>query len=278
MSEPPKLNLLVAYPYMKKDVVRVIHENINNVRFLLDSGAFTAWKAGKKIGLDDYCKFIEALPFKPWRYFTLDVVGDPAATAKNYEQMLARGLTPIPIFTRGEDPKMLDEYYKTSDVVGIGGLVKTDKNKGFVKGIMRLAAGRKIHLLGFTNMKFVRALKPYMADSSSWQSARMYGSLCVYFGGGDLHQVRKEKFFTDPIDRKLMVAVEQLGFNPYDVRLKKSWIGMGSKIARITGASWIKLSLEAKEKIGTHLFLACGNPTDITVLFEEFNRLTKGYA
>lgn len=258
---------------MKKDVVEVIRTNETQIRFLLDSGAFTAWKAGKTINLDEYCKFIESLPFKPWRYFTLDVVGDPAATLKNYETMLRRGFNPVPIFTRGEDPLVLEDYYKTSDVVGIGGLVKTEKNKGFVKGIMKRAAGRRVHLLGFTNMNFIRALKPYMADSSSWQSAQMYGSVCVYFGNGDLHQVRKEKFFKFPIEPKIHDSVQALGFDPYLVRRKESWTGGKSTIQRITGASWIKLSIDALEKIGTHLFLATGSARDVGLLVEELQRI-----
>jgi len=129
------LNLLVAFPYMKPEVVEQIRK-LRHARILVDSGAFTAWKAGKSVDLDEYCRFIEALGDLPWRYFMLDVVGDPAATMKNYEIMLNRGFNPIPIFTRGEDPSVLEDYYKTSDVVGVGGLVGTRGNRGFVKGIM----------------------------------------------------------------------------------------------------------------------------------------------
>jgi len=46
----------------------------------------------------------------------------------------------VPIFTRGEDPSVLDDYYKTSDVVGIGGLVGTQGNKGFVHPNSRMLA------------------------------------------------------------------------------------------------------------------------------------------
>ena len=41
----PKLNILVAYPYADKGTVGFIKKNEKDIRFLLDSGAFTAWKA-----------------------------------------------------------------------------------------------------------------------------------------------------------------------------------------------------------------------------------------
>ena len=58
---------------------------------LIDSGAFTAWKANESISLDDYCRFIEKLPVTPWGYFQLDVVGDPDGTIRNYDEMRRRG-------------------------------------------------------------------------------------------------------------------------------------------------------------------------------------------
>ena len=81
-TNTPRLNFLVAYPYCKPDVFEVLKNQTLPYRFLLDSGAFTAHNAGKVITLDDYCRFIEAMPIKPWRYFQLDVVGDPDKTAR----------------------------------------------------------------------------------------------------------------------------------------------------------------------------------------------------
>ena len=80
-----RLNILVAYPYMNPQVIESLRRCGSWLRFTLDSGAFTAWKAGKPIELDDYCRFLEQLPIKPWRYFTLDVIGNPDGTLKNYE-------------------------------------------------------------------------------------------------------------------------------------------------------------------------------------------------
>lgn len=115
-TNTPRLNFLVAYPYCKPDVFEVLKNQTLPYRFLLDSGAFTAHNAGKVITLDDYCRFIETMPIKPWRYFQLDVVGDPEKTARNYEKMLERGFTPVPVFTHNESLSRLDQLYETSDL------------------------------------------------------------------------------------------------------------------------------------------------------------------
>ena len=157
-----KLNILVAYPYMKSGVINILHENSEKIDFLLDSGAFTAWKAGQSINVIDYINFIKSLPFTPWRFFNLDVIGDAKASDINHRAMMEHGLNPIPIFTRGDDISSIDEMYRHSDIVGIGGLVGTSGNKGFVKSVMKVVGDRKCHWLGFNAKEFIAHYKPYM--------------------------------------------------------------------------------------------------------------------
>jgi len=248
-----KLNVLIAYPYMKNKI-KNLTENYARLNFLLDSGAFTAWKAGTKINLDEYCNFIESLPFKPWNYFTLDVIGDPAATMNNYQTMLNRGFKPIPIFTRGESIDVLDEYYKTSDIVGIGGLVGTQNNKGFVKGIMHHVKDRKVHWLGFTNIDFIKYYKPYMCDSSSWNSGFQYGQVRFYIGGGKFVRINRKNI----LDVKIKEVLSRQNIDLLDSRKDRAWRNSGSKTFLDTCAanSAIRLSVDIKKTFGTHLFNA----------------------
>lgn len=81
-DDAQRANVLVAFPYWQDEIARLMQAHPDTFRLLIDSGAFTAWKAGKSIALDDYCRFLEALPAAPWRYFTLDVIGNPDATDK----------------------------------------------------------------------------------------------------------------------------------------------------------------------------------------------------
>lgn len=257
---------------MKSDVINILNQNKESVRFLLDSGAFTAWKSGKQIDLDSYCRFIESLPFKPWRYFNLDVIGDAHASFINYEKMLSRGLKPIPIFTRGEDIKMLDKYYETSDVVGIGGLVGTPGNKGFVKGIMSKVGDRKVHWLGFNPQAFIAHYKPYMCDSSSWSSAVRFASCKLYDKNGSWHHVTKKSFMTKPADVILSIL------NKYQIdpkRLSKSaeWknSGKGSyALEELTYKSWTRYQLDLKSNLDVNFFLACANSWQIKLMSNAF--------
>lgn len=261
-----KLNLLVAYPYMQGQH-QVLQENADILRLLVDSGAFTAWKAGKEIELDDYCRFIETLPVKPWRYFTLDVVGDPHGTLRNYETLLKRGFKPVPIFTRGEDPSVLEDYYKTSDVVGIGGLVGTQGNRGFVRGIMRHVGDRKVHWLGFTVFDFVKHYRPYMCDSSSWTSGSRFGTFDLYMGRGRMIKVTKAKMAEKP-SQQILDRVRYYGLDPAGLGIKDNWHG-GRTYNRILGGySHVHLSHEIGLNLGTKQFLASTTALETSILFD----------
>ena len=127
-----KVNILVAYPYCNNRVATLLEKYQSKVRILIDSGAFTSWSKGKAITVDEYCSFIRNLPFKPWKYFMLDGIGDSEKTFLQYNQMLDKGFSPIPIFTQGEKIERIDKYYETSDVLGIGSLVGTKGNLDYV--------------------------------------------------------------------------------------------------------------------------------------------------
>jgi len=265
-----KLNILVAYPYMKKAVINELAQIQDSTRFVLDSGAFTAWKAGKPIQLDDYCRFLDSLPVKPWRYFTLDVIGDPHGSMKNYETMISRGYKPVPIFTRGEDPSVLDDYYKTSDVVGIGGLVGTKQNKGFVNGIMKHVGKRKVHWLGFTSADYLKYYKPYMCDSSSWSSALIFASLSMYDRGGKFIKASKKDFQSQPSPDVLRL-LRQYEIDPAELAKAENWKNSGSgkyPTEMVAFRSWIKFQRDVEKNIGTKFFMACASEWQIRLANE----------
>lgn len=265
------LNILIAYPYLKKDIAELLKQNEHRVRFLLDSGAFTAWKTGKQITVDEYCRFIEGLPLKPWRYFNLDVIGDGAASFQNYEIMRARGFTPVPIFTRGESVEVLEEYYKTSDVVGIGGLVGTKGNKGFVKGIMRHVCSRKVHWLGFTNFDFLKHFRPYMVDSSSTWGGQMYGQTKVYDGGGRFLPMKRRDFHSRPSEA-VMSAIARMGLNPREFAKEENWRGWHSMSMRVAARSFVGYQRDVDKNLGTKVFCACATKPQVELMIEEWAR------
>lgn len=232
-----------------------LHE-AGQVRLFLDSGAFTAWKSGKPIELDDYCKFIEELPIKPWRYLMLDVIGDPEATMRNYETMLDRGFKPVPIFTRGEDPAIIDKLYETSDIIAIGGLVGTQKNKGFAKGILEHLKGRPAHLLGFTNKTFIKALRPYSCDSSSLQGAARYGQVELFNErDGTWFKMMKTEFNRMP-SKEAIDIIKSYGVNALALAINQNWVGNRSLGRALSFRSHVRASMCYEKLLGVMYFLA----------------------
>lgn len=268
----PRANILIAYPYWSDANVENVRRGGDNIRLLVDSGAFTAWKAGKPIALDDYCRFIEKLPVQPWRYFTLDVIGDAAASMRNYETMLKRGFRPVPIFTRGEHPSVLEDYYKSSDVVGIGGLVGTLKAKGFVNGIMKRVGKRRVHWLGFTSMDYLKFYRPYMCDSSTWESGGRFGTIKLYMGSGRYETIHKERC-QEPLSSDVADRIRSFGIEPTSLRNKDAWHGGVSINRRLCAASALALSLDVQRNLGTLMFNAIAESTRGVPLFlEAFER------
>lgn len=264
-SEQP-LNLLSAYPYLAKGMLDLIAANAGHVRFLLDSGAYTAWKTGKEITLDGYCKFVEELPVTPWRYFTLDVIGDPDATRRNYETMLQRGFKPVPIFTRGEAWSVLDEYYQTSDYVGLGGLLNGDESREwYVDQAIKHSGTRRVHLLGYTEMQRLKQWRPYTCDSSSWLSAERYGTAYIYQGFGRFETWKRTSASKQPPDR-LLERIRQLGFKASDFSTHANWLRGNSLTQFLSAASWVAASLDVGKHLGTKLFLSCSTERSVRQL------------
>jgi hypothetical protein len=265
------LNILIAYPYLKGSTLKTVIEHQHEARLLLDSGAFTAWRAGKTIDIDDYCRFLDTVPVKPWRYFTLDVIGDPAGSMKNYETMLQRGYKPIPIFTRGEDPAVLEDYYKTSDVVGIGGLVGTKGNKGFINGIMQHVGDRKVHWLGFTRLEYLKFYRPYSCDTASWENGAKFAYLSLYVGRGQFIRVNKREFDQKP-SATVIDAIRRLGHDPYLLRRNLNWCGGLTSLPRMLGAaSVVALSADMEKNIGTKYFISVAS--SVGLLFDAATKM-----
>ena len=88
----------------------------NKIRILIDSGAFSVWKLGKRIELSAYCAFLEKNADWIDAYINLDFINpaDPEEAAalsfKNWQGMRERGLAPIPVFHAKEHLKWLIKY------------------------------------------------------------------------------------------------------------------------------------------------------------------------
>lgn len=250
-----QLRILVSYPYLNARFIKRMSECWSELDFFLDCGAFTAWKGGKTITLDEYCSFVESLPFTPPRYMALDVVGDPEATLENYEAMRRRGLDPVPVLTRGETTEALDRYFQTSKLVALGGIAGADAaSYAWTAKMVQHAAGRHTHVLGFTSLDWIKHLRPWSCDSSSWLSAARYGSMIVYLGHGRMKVVKPREL--SKLEPRIAERVRRYGFDPYEVGKKHAGVGNNSLWQTISTYSWLEYAMDQERQIGVRMYLA----------------------
>ena len=135
---------------------------------MADSGAFTAWKQGRALDIDDYIRWLREheIPL----YFNLDVVGDQAATRMNQEYMEAQGMTPIPVFHIGEPWALLREMVSGYPVVGLGGTVgqPTRVKEHWLRQVFTLCPSGQLHALGVAHERLLRQFPLWGADSTWW--------------------------------------------------------------------------------------------------------------
>ena len=284
----PKLNILVAFPYFKQQVIDIIKDlDPNEFRLIVDSGAFTAYNTGRAIDIDEYCKFLKSLP-KDWNYHAvqLDVYGDPEQTYINFLKMKELGFDVMPVFTRGDTLERLEEFYQHTDYIMFGGIVVGGENKNYVKWFCENNKGRKAHWLGFVNTDFIRKYKPESVDSSTVFGTQRFGWLYIATGHGALPTIHKTEFAKRP-PQWVMDGLKKVGCTMNDIRLlgqKEAWTGGSSKYikdkstikahANLIGVkSHVYRAIEVEKHLGTKIYLACGNAEQIKLLTMAFNEL-----
>lgn len=171
------LNILVAFPF-----VGVWHaeneekgNNWTTKATMLDSGAYSAWSAGKYIDMNALCE--EAT--KPcWdEVVALDVIGDAENSMVNSLEMKARGLTVMPVFHFGDPWEILEEYKLQFNRIGLAsghGAPKDQRIKWTAQCFAR-AYPAKFHSFGWVARPILLEFPFVTADSSSWAAGTRFG-------------------------------------------------------------------------------------------------------
>ena len=270
------LNLLMSFPHVTKNDLDALAGIVPaDTRVLYDSGAFTVWTKGITIEVADYCEFLSSTPLKPWRYFTLDAIGDPKQTRRNYEQLRERGLDPVPIVTVGTDP--LDDflyYGQTADVIALGGLLSMGQHPGrwiaHCYERLKEAPSVGVHLLGKTTGQLIARYRPYSVDSSSWDTAGRYGTFSLYVGGGKMLTMRRSDILG--LTSVMKQLIREHAVEPRDLLQSTAWRGGRGETGIASAAAYIKYAADVEDRYGTKLFLAAvGNRAKVIV--ESYKRL-----
>lgn len=263
-------NVLVAYPYATPPVVeRLANLSAMGANVYIDSGAFSAWNAGKVIHLDQYAAWLRSLPFRPTGYFQLDVVGDREATLTNLRKMLDSGFKPIGVFQRGMPESDIDDLFGMVDVVGVGGLGGSQNKAGYCKWFLERAAGRKVHLLGHVSTPTIAATRPWSCDSTNWSFGSRGLAVMVYAGRGVRHGFHRGQYRKNAIPAETLETLKTYGITTRQMRRETFW----SHEMLVLGArSLIRTSTESERLYNCKIYAACCSTSDLDVVKEAWQR------
>jgi len=159
-------------------------ERFKNMNFeiLLDSGAFSTWKRGTEIKIDDYCSFIRKHSIN--NYITLDAVGDARRTEENTKAMESNGFSPIPVFHMGASLTVLERLLDEYPYICLGGSVGATyaKRVNFFRSVFNFAPKHQFHGLGLTDSRIMKMFPFFSVDSTTWLTAEKNGKILTIDG------------------------------------------------------------------------------------------------
>lgn len=153
---------------------------------IIDSGAFTAAGQGKSYTVDEYAEFIDGFDdafgasLRERFFMSLDVIGDQAASWRNFDELERRGYDVLPILTRGCSSADIDraaerEYLAIGGCVGAGRAELQPYLDQIFARLMKRDRLPRVHLLGLTQDWAVRRYPAFSADSTSWLRVVFFG-------------------------------------------------------------------------------------------------------
>lgn len=172
--EHQKPALLVSYFYYKN--FAAIRNKCTFRDYVLDSGAFSAFNTGKQIDLQqyiDFCGKMLAEDRKLTEVFSLDVIGDAAASARNCEEMHRQGVPAIPTFHYGSDFSILEDLCNRYPKVALGGMVgKPLRSKVLIDRFVGQCFARvwpkKLHGFGLASEELWNRYPFHSTDATTW--------------------------------------------------------------------------------------------------------------
>jgi len=262
------LKLLVSYAYMTPTMLRVVQDSSEHVRWLLDSGAFTANEQGKTISLNEYADFIQEHGHHFWQAISLDKICDGVVTDQNYQYMKLRGLSPMPVITTDMHVDRVNEYVAggATHFCVAGGVTWPSEKYGPRLTAIRERAGPDVwlHGLGFTRGMQVARTAINSVDSSTWLSGKRWGQLQWFEAAKgvkntDWKTVRRSKWVNLP--RVVQETIMGMALTNADMGSREVSTGCYSAIAMQSVHANLRYA-EALESCGVHHYFATTNPHD----------------
>ena len=265
------MRLLFSYAHLRK------HKKIlqacctlgrAGVPIIIDSGAFSAWRSGEPIDVNEYINFLKTHihGFGPnTEYVALDVIKSPEKSMDNYEVMWRAGLTPAPVWVNGADAAFLKKCASHSNRIFVpGGTVSAQV------GVQRLIDARKIlpdaslHGLGLTAYPELIQSPGNSFDSSSYYHGPAFGQLEIFTKENGLKQVTLIAFLREqkPLPQWAVRLLKESGISLQDLGTKWFRAGACSGLACISISAHLKLYYLA-ERLNKLMFFVVMAPMNL---------------
>jgi len=191
--------------YYEAFVSQLVHRP-NEVDIMMDSGAYSVWKSGAEVDIDEYIKFcLDVRESSLWQslvFVALDKIPGTLKTPatqgevdmaieesyNNYIKMRDAGLSCLPVYHLGEPMDVFKRYIDVgADYVGLGGMARgvSDRNRRkWLDSVFNYLDQNNLnvatHGFGVTASSLVSAYNWKSVDSVSLLMSAGYGSIFIY--------------------------------------------------------------------------------------------------
>lgn len=158
-------------------------------RIIGDSGAFSAETCGKPIDREAFHEWAARWSDDLWWCASLDVIGNTAATRRNWKAAQRDGLHLVPSIHYGATTQDLDWYVDQGvDFLGLGGMVAYCAEKArlmrwlipLFRHVRDHAPHVRFHGWGISHPELLDRLPFYSTDSSGFSQAFRFGTLRLW--------------------------------------------------------------------------------------------------
>lgn len=160
----------------------------SDIELFMDSGAFNvANRKGPPLSLTSYISFLKKCKGSVYAYANMDVIPEHrtptelAASAKksyaNLQTMKSHGLTPVPVFHKGEQFHWLERMLKDGEKhIGVSA---KDGTAEWLQHFFKVVGDIKVHGFGITRSDYMMQFPFTSVDSTSWMLHAAYGNIIV---------------------------------------------------------------------------------------------------
>lgn len=249
------LNILVSYAFMSDNVVRLAKSTQGFIRWTLDSGAFSAFNAGKVIELSKYIEFCQENGHLFDHYVALDVIGNAKESKLNLEKMVAKGLKPMAVLTGFDNVGEARELSQAGNALCVAGGVSMpmDYYSSRIAKIRDIVGDEVwLHGLGFGRGMKVASTRINGVDASSWEEGLRWGSFGYFVPAVGVKSQSWSEIVKTPwskLDPGVKSCLVSLGLKKSHLADKNSLNrGAVSLIGIHSAYSWLKFASALEER------------------------------